>query len=70
MSVAKKLRAWMAAHDMGPTEFARLVGVTHPTASDWASGKKMPKRANAIVIERKTGGAITRVDCGYAPASE
>lgn len=42
-------------------EFAALVGVTQGRVSHWLGGEKVPAE-RCVVIERVTGGRVTRND--------
>lgn len=39
-------------------DFARLMGVSQPTVSDWLSGKKNPRVAHLLRIANLTGASV------------
>jgi DNA-binding transcriptional regulator YdaS (Cro superfamily) len=55
------IRSYMEKHSLTQEEFGRLVDVTQAMVSLWLSGEPVsPERAR--VIEKKTRGAISRMD--------
>ena len=52
------------------TGLAKQLGVSHPTWSDWESGKKTPDLDNALKIELLTNGAVPLEEWGYVREAE
>ena len=44
------------------TALAAKLGVSQPTVSDWANGKKPISEKRCVAIERLTDGMVTRVE--------
>lgn len=44
----------------GQTAAAAAIGVSQPTVSNWMRGQHKVTPANAVAIERATGGAVRR----------
>jgi transcriptional regulator with XRE-family HTH domain len=54
----EKLRAWLTASDITQLEFAREMGVSQPTVSDWLTGRTSPTAAKLKAIAARTGLSI------------
>jgi transcriptional regulator with XRE-family HTH domain len=50
----EKLRTWLTKSDTTQLEFAKSVGVSQPTVSDWLKGVTLPTAANLRTISRLT----------------
>ena len=58
MTGAALLRKWRTKHGLTFTAAAAMLGVSQATVSDWESGKKVPKLASAVAVDKKTDGAV------------
>jgi DNA-binding transcriptional regulator YdaS (Cro superfamily) len=56
------LAAWIAPQPMTFEQAADMLGCHRVTLHRYASGKKMPKPAMCLRIERLTGGVVTASD--------
>lgn len=49
------LARWLADTETSQYEFARDIGVSQPTISDWLRGEKQPTADNLKLIVKRTG---------------
>ena len=56
-----KLSEYLKANGLSHAAFGRVVGVSQPIVSGWASGDLVSEK-RAVQIERATEGAVTRKD--------
>lgn len=49
------LARWLADTETSQYEFARAIGVSQPTISDWLRGEKLPTAENLRLIVKRTG---------------
>lgn len=54
----ESLAAYLAAHNMTPTEFARRIGARDSSVIRWAADERTPTVTWALEIERATEGAV------------
>jgi transcriptional regulator with XRE-family HTH domain len=54
----EKLKTYLTAADLTQGEFARAIGVSQPTVSDWINDEIRPSVDNLIAISRLTGMSI------------
>jgi transcriptional regulator with XRE-family HTH domain len=54
----QRLKTYLADSELTQGEFARAIGVSQPTVSDWISGEIRPSIDNLIAISRQTGISI------------
>lgn len=51
----ERLREHLVEKEITQADFARRMGVSQPTVSDWLNGKSLPSVANLREISRETG---------------
>lgn len=54
------IRQYMEKHNLSQRSFAVLVDVTQSMVSQWMSGERPISAERAVIIEKKTRGAIKR----------
>lgn len=57
-----KLSHYITKQKFTQKDFARILGISEPHLSQVINGKALPSIRLAILIERKTGGAVTLKD--------
>lgn len=65
------LSRWRAAEPASRSQvkLAALLGVRQSAVSEWESGSRRPDFANALVLERLTGGAVPAESFGHDTAT-
>lgn len=55
IAVMEKLRAWLLESETTQLAFAKALGVSQPTVSDWLTGNTTPTTQNLRAIAAHTG---------------
>lgn len=58
ISAMERLRAWLTDTDTTQLEFAKAVGVSQPTVSDWLNGRTSPTAQKLRTISALTSLSI------------
>lgn len=64
----ERLRTWLTDNDRTQLEFAKAIGVSQPTVSDWLNGNTSPTTQNLREIAAYTGLSIDDL-LGLPPVS-
>ncbi|MDQ1081426.1 helix-turn-helix transcriptional regulator [Pseudoroseomonas cervicalis] len=60
------LRTFLDQHSVGPTAFARQIGVGLSTLYRYMAKERIPRREVMLRITKATGGSVTSNDFFYA----
>jgi len=66
----EKLRAWRRSKNLTQKNAGERLGVSGATWSDWESENKIPIPANVTLLQKLTGGAVTKKDVNQAIAAK
>lgn len=54
----ERLRAWLVESSKTQSEFAKAMGVSQPTVSDWLNGRISPTAKKLLAMSNYTGLSI------------
>ena len=56
-----RIRVLRRQKNIGQVEFARLMGVSQPTVSDWENGRKLPSSGKLVRLSEVLGASVTYI---------